>query len=171
MIDELDNLRVQNTQEALRQIQRYTSIAMATALALALLEFTSTRELVQVPGLPILLEPMIAIVLLIPTYVACGFLLYSAIVQADKLAREIEDVKIRDLACSLPTFATFGDAGVKWAANLLAPGFFLLYIGLRFWHDDGRSFEEYFALLLFGLAPYGGFLYQLRMPLGSSDAT
>lgn len=160
-----DVLRVQNTQEALRQIQRYTSVAVGAALALVLLEYASTSESVSVVGIPVPLEPSVAIVLLVSAYVVCGFLLYGSILQAKELAGRIRDPEIRELAFSLPTFATSGDAGIKWPANLLAPGLFAIYVVLRLFHDTERGFEEYFFLLVVGLAPYGGLVYQLRKPL------
>src|SRR5262245_27324239 len=166
------DILVEHLREALRQLQRYLAAGLATALSLVLLALAPAgpKAPIAVPVIAIAAEPYLVKNLLLAVYIGAGFLCYSAVLDARKIATRITDKEIRAAAASFPTVATSADRGLRLTGTLSPALVFALFLAIDLYYAEARTLDKYLPLVLFGVMPYAGAVYEVSQPLDADGA-
>lgn len=158
---------VEHLREALRQLQRYLAAGLATALSLVLLALAPAghNAPITVPVISIAASPYLVKALLLAVYIGSGFLCYSTVLDARKIAARITDKDIRSAAVSFPTVASSADHGLRRLGTIAPALIFAFFLAIDFYFAEARPFQKYLLFVLFGIMPYVGVAYEVSQPL------
>ncbi len=159
---------VEHLREALRQLQRYLATGLATSLSLVLLGLAPAagqQAPITVPLVYMAAERSVLKILLIAAFIGSGFLCYSTVLDARKIAVRITDKAIRSAAASFPTVASSSDRSLRLVGTILPALIFVIFVVIDYYHAETRSVQNYLTLVLFGVAPYCGVVYEVSQPL------
>jgi hypothetical protein len=155
MID-TEQLLIANLTEALKQVQNYVTIALATSVsALALTTKSASKEPVKVLSVPVAVSPDVAQVILLGLVFVVGALAAYSAESINLIARQL-DPKLLSAACSFPSIATSPYIGVRVLAALV-PFILALAVVVR----TTRSARSVGGWLVLGGAAYVPLLLQL----------
>lgn len=158
---------VDHLRHALQTLQRYIAAGFGAALALLILALSTDPGAgpstpLTAPLIPLPVAPALARLLLIAVHIGAGFLCYTTVLDAQRIAARIADPQIRAAALSYPTVATSTDPGIRLLGPL-APGIvYAVFLVIDAFHSSAPTFQTYFSLALFGIMPYVGLAYEAR---------
>lgn len=165
---------VENLTEALKQINVYVALGLATAVSALVLDRRPTQEeasdTVKVPGTFIPMDPDTAKLVLLGICFVAGLLASYSAESAGAVARMVQSTpELLEALCTYPSVAT-APIGIRVIAALL-PVAFVLPIILRTWLPlrklAGEDVGGLIAGLGFFVAPYGALALGLaRLPCG-----
>jgi len=166
------DILVEHLREALRQLQRYIAAGLATALSLVLLALApaAPKAPITVPVISIAADPYLVKNLLLAAYIGTGFLCYSTVLDARKIAARITDKNIRAAAASFPTVARSADRGLRLSGTLSPAAIFTIFLAVDLYYAEARTFEKHLGLRLFGVMPHVGVAYEVSNPLDADVA-
>jgi hypothetical protein len=168
-----DQIFKENFVEALKQLNQYVVLALASsASALALTLNTATlgsQQGVTVPGAFVAIDPHAArTVLLFVSFLAGALALYTA-ESANLIASQLR--KSPDLLaalCTYPGFATSVYPGVRHSAALLPAFLSDLAVVIPAFHAAPVPWELLLVKTFFLSAPYLLLAFELRRPIGNA---
>jgi hypothetical protein len=120
---------------------------------------------ITVPVISIAADPYLVKNLLLAVYIGAGFLCYSTVLDARKIAMRITDKNIRAAAASFPTVASSADRGLRLMGTLSPALIFVIFLAIDLYYAEARTFEKYLAFVIFGVMPYVGVVYEVSQPL------